>query len=87
MDKLDPRKFGLDGRTVLEWVDDHTMALVMDRKTRILLADTERILAKINKIHEIQADTDIVIKTSAPVCSKAVSFLDKSGVSIYPIMH
>jgi len=85
MDKPDPREFGLDGNTVLEWVDDHTLALVMDRKTRILLADGKRILAKVDKIHAVRADTDIVIRTSAPVCSKAVSFLDKSGVLIYPL--
>lgn len=85
MDKPDPRDFGLDGKTVLEWVDDHTLALVMDRKTRILLADSKRILAKIDTIHAVRADIDVVIRTSAPVCSKAVSFLDKSGVLIYPL--
>ncbi len=43
---IDPKQFGLPPRTVLEQIDDSTMALVVNRKSRIIMKDGEKIVEK-----------------------------------------
>jgi hypothetical protein len=83
MNRVDPKEYGLHARTVLEQVDEHTVALVMDRKSRIIMADGRRIVEKVEKIQQARPKLTIVLKTSAPVCSKTVTFLEKSGITIH----
>lgn len=78
---LDPKSYGLPYRTVLEEHGDG-VALVMDRKSRIVMADGRRIVAKVEKLRETIGDTEVVFKTSAPVCSKTKVFLDKQGIVV-----
>ena len=68
--KLDPKEFGLPPRTVVEQVDGDTIALVIDRKSRIIMADGKKILEKLRKIRSTQPLINIALKTTAPVCSK-----------------
>ena len=82
MIRVDPKKFALPARTVLEQVDDQTLALIMDRKSRIIMADGRKILEKIKKIHNLQPGIRIILKTSAPVCSKTLTLLHRSGLTI-----
>lgn len=79
---LNPKQFGLHVRTVLEQVDDKTIAIVIDRKSRIIMADGRKILARAGKIKKALPDTSVVLKTSAPVCSKTVRFLEDEGIKI-----
>lgn len=79
---LNPKQFGLPGRTMLEQVDDKTIAIVIDRKSRIIMADGSKILARAGKIKQALPDTSVVLKTSAPVCSKTVRFLEDEGIKI-----
>ena len=83
MNRIDPKEFGLHARTVLEQVDEHTVALVMDRKSRIIMADGRKIEEKAAKIQKVRPKLTVVLKTSAPVCSKTVTFLEKSGITIH----
>jgi hypothetical protein len=83
MNRIDPKEFGLHARTVLEQVDEHTVALVMDRKSRIIMADGRKIVEKAAKIQKIRPKITVVLKTSAPVCSKTVIFLQKGGITIH----
>lgn len=82
MNTLDPKKFGLTARTVLEQVDDKTIALVIQRKSRIIMADGKRIREKLRKIREQEPGAAFVLKTNAPVCSKTRLFLEQEGISI-----
>lgn len=80
--RLDPKKYGLYPRTVLEQVDINTVAIVIDRKSRLVMADGRKTAHKVLKIQEIQPEVIVVLKTSAPVCHKTVKFLKKEGIRI-----
>jgi len=79
---LDPKQFGLPPRTVLEQVDDCTIAIVINRKSRIIMADGEKIIEKAAKIKEAIPSTLVALKTTAPVCSKTMALLSASGVDV-----
>ncbi len=80
--KLDPKEFGLPARTVIEQIGDDTIALVVDRKSRIIMADGKKILEKLNKIKNDQSGVGIALKTTAPVCSKTKAFFKSEGIRL-----
>ena len=79
---IDAKEFGLPSRTILEQMDAKTIAIVMDRKSRIIMADGKKILAKAEKIKQQLPDVQIVLKTTAPVCSKTIRFLEDEGIKL-----
>ena len=83
--RLDPKKFGLTARTVIEQHDEDTIAIVIKRKSRIIMADGNKILEKATKIKEAAPSISVVLKTSAPVCSKTRLFLEDTGIQIVTI--
>jgi hypothetical protein len=85
MKVLDPKKFGLHYSTVLEEIDEQTMALVMNRKSRIVMADGKKILDKVQKIQHKKPGVRVLLKTSAPVCSKTLALLAEQGVKVYSL--
>ena len=85
MNRVDAKKFGLHARTVLEQVDDATLALVIDRKSRIIMADGRKIVDKKAQILKRQPDLQVILKTSAPICSKTRKFLEQADISVYPL--
>jgi hypothetical protein len=82
---VDPADYGLPKTTVLS-EHDGGIALVVNRKSRIVMADGQRILTKVTKIRNKVAGVDIVLKTSAPVCTKTKTFLAEHGIAVlgYP---
>ena len=82
---INPKEFGLHARTTLVQVDEHTVALVIDRKSRIIMADGRKIMEKVAKIRLAQPELNIILQTSAPVCSKTSSFLQEAGIVIQPL--
>ena len=80
MDRLDPQEFGLPARTVLARVDDKTLALVIDRKSRIIMADGKKILERVEQIRRVRPGVRVQLMTSAPLCSKTRTFLQRAGV-------
>lgn len=79
---LSPKEFGLPPRTVLEQLNKQAIAIVIDRKSRIIMADGRKILEKAKKIGERRPDAKVSLKTSAPVCSKTVRYLESAGIEI-----
>ena len=79
------KDYGLPPRTVLEQLDDDIFAIVVDRKSRIVMADGRKILDKCEKIRQVNSAAKVVLKTSAPVCSKTLKLLESSGVSVIPV--
>ena len=79
---IDPRRFGLPPRTVLEHIAPNVWAIVIKRKSRIIMADGRKILEKAAKIRKVQPGFRVVLKTAAPVCSKTVKFLEGEGVEV-----
>ena len=58
------------------------LAIVIIRKSRIIMSDGKKILEKTEKIKEALPKAKISLKTSAPVCSKTTVFLKKNGIDI-----
>ena len=80
--KISPKDFGLHARTLLEQIDDTTIAIVINRKSRIIMADGRKILEKALKIKAVQPSFTVVLKTTAPVCSKTSKFLEAEGIQL-----
>ncbi len=78
--QIDPEEFGLPPRTVIEPVSSNHYALVISRKSRIIMSDGKKLLAKIEKIRNAHPGTRVSIKTSAPVCSKTKKYLESHTI-------
>lgn len=80
--ELNPKEFGLPARTLLEQIDDDTIAIVINRKSRIIMADGKKILEKAQKIKDVQPSVTVVLKTTAPICSKTIKFLESERIQL-----
>ncbi len=80
--KLNPKEFGLPARTLLEQRDHSLIVIVMNRKSRIVMADGKKILEKARKIKRVRASATVVLKTTAPLCSKTKRFLETEGIQL-----
>ena len=49
-DRIDPKKYGLTPRDQIRRIDATHWALVMNRKSRIIMADGRRILEKADRL-------------------------------------
>jgi hypothetical protein len=79
---IDPKKFGLHPKTVIEDIAKDHLAIVINRKSRIIMSDGKKILEKAEKIKEALPGSTISLKTSAPLCSKTTAFLKEHGIEI-----
>jgi len=80
--KLESKKFGLPASTVLEELADDQITIVIDRKSRIIIADGRKILEKADKIKAIRPSATVRLRTTAPVCSKTKKYLEDAGVQV-----
>ncbi|MBT8333703.1 MAG: hypothetical protein HKP41_11850 [Desulfobacterales bacterium] len=83
--RRDPQEYGLPARTIIEQIDPHTVALLIDRKSRIIMADGKKVLEKVKKIKHVRPAMVVALKTSAPVCSKTKKFLEAEGIQLISI--
>lgn len=81
-ERVNPKIYGLPPKTVLEELDYNTIALVINRKSRIIMADGNRILQKISKIKAVEPDMKVIFKTTAPICSKTRTLLENSDIHV-----
>jgi hypothetical protein len=82
MMNLSPKEYGLAARTVLEQTDDNTIAIVMNRKSRIIMADGKKILEKAQAIKSAKPTLNVALKATAPICSKTIKFLEAEGIQL-----
>ena len=80
--KLDPKEFGLPARTVIEEAGKGQLVLVINRKSRLIMADGRKILARVGKIRKVRPGCQVSLRTTAPVCSKTVKFLAENNIEI-----
>ena len=80
MRKVDPKTFNLKNRVVIE-EEKNTLTLVVNRKSRIIMKDGRRLLDQIRQIKKV-SNKEVLIFTTAPVCSKTKSFLNSNSVEI-----
>ena len=79
---IDPKKFGLTGKTVIEKLGKSHYALVLDRKSRVIIADGKKLIEKAQKIKAVEPGTKISLKSTAPVCSKTIRLLAGHGIEL-----
>ena len=79
---LDPKEFGLPPKTVIEEIGSNNLAIVISRKSRVIMSDGRKILEKAEKIRKLHGGTKISLKISAPLCSKTKRFLEEHGLSV-----
>ncbi|RUM44864.1 MAG: hypothetical protein DSY80_03935 [Desulfocapsa sp.] len=80
--ELTAKEFGLPARTVLAQVDEQTIAIVMKRKSRIIMADGKKIVEKARKIQQTLPAAKVILQTTAPVCSKTIKFLENNDIQV-----
>ena len=79
---VDPKKFGFHPSTKIEQVDGTHFILRIERKSRIIMKDGEKILEKVSFIKASIPDAVVSVFTTAPVCSKTKRFLESHGIGI-----
>lgn len=79
---LEAKTFGLPPGTVLEQAGSATIAIVMRRKSRIIMADGRKIVEKAGKIRQVRPEVTVALKTSAPLCGKTRTFLEGEGIQV-----
>ena len=83
--KVDPKEFSLPGKTVIEQIFENHLALVVSRKSRIIMKDGLNILHQADMIKSVMPGVKVSLMTSAPVCSKTIKFLGENNVDIIPV--
>ena len=78
----DPKSLGLPSRNIVEEVNRDTLALVIERKSRIIMADGIKILTKVNKIKAAKPNMNVILKTTTPICSKTLQLFEKKGLEV-----
>ncbi|UCD65388.1 MAG: hypothetical protein JSW69_04995 [Deltaproteobacteria bacterium] len=81
-DYVDPKSLGLHPRLLVAEIDKNTLAIVINRKSRIIMADGKKILANITKIKKAKPGKKVIVKTTAPVCSKTLQYLGDQGIEV-----
>ena len=79
---LDPKSLGLPSRNIVEEVNKDTLALVIKRKSRIIMADGIKILAKVSKIKTAKPNMNVILKTTTPICSKTLQLFENKGLEV-----
>ena len=82
MKHIDPKRYNLSSRTILRQIGKNNISIIIDRKSRIIMKDGQRIMEQAQAIHRINSNMIITVLTSAPVCSKTRSFLLEKNIYI-----
>jgi hypothetical protein len=73
--RLNSKDFGLNIHTKL-FLDDDKIIYLIDRKSRIIKKDTEKIIKNIN-ILKMNTDKNILLFIKTPTCSKSLDILNE----------
>ncbi len=79
---IDPKEFGITGKTVIEQVGKNHYAIVISRKSRIIMTDGRKLLDKFKLIKKALPGVRLSLKTTTPVCGKTIFFLKDHKIDI-----
>ena len=80
--QIDPKKFGISGKTFIEQVGKNHYTIVVSRKSRIIMSDGKKLLEKFNLIKKTKPGARLSLKTTTPVCGKTTVFLKDHNIDI-----
>jgi len=78
---VDPKEYNLHPRTVLEDLGKKHFAIIIDRKSRIIMSDGKKIKEKAGLLLKNNIKK-VSLKTNAPVCSKTIKYLSDFKINI-----
>jgi len=82
MIKIDPQIYNLPSRVKLFEDSKKNIFISIDRKSRIVMKDGLRILEIVNNIKKKKSNQKVNLLTSAPICSKTITFLTSNNIFI-----
>ena len=85
MRKVDPKAFNLSSRINIQENDKNEVFFIIKRKSRIIMKDGIKIFNQTQKVKEKRPDVRFFLKTSAPVCSKTIKYLNQREIEIFDI--
>ena len=85
MRKLNPKVFNLSNRVNIQENDKKEVFFIIERKSRIIMKDGIRIFNQTQKVKEKRPNVRFFLKTSAPVCSKTIKYLNQREIEIFDI--
>lgn len=83
--KVKPEEFGLPAKTNLEMAGEGTVAIVIARKNKIILADGKRVVEKAQTIKRAQPQMSVVLKTTAKLCGDVRRYLQWEGIDVIEV--
>ena len=81
MVNIDPKKYGLHPRVKLKGSGKEIFILI-ERKSRVIMKDGNRILQMAEKIKQASPTKKISVLSTAPVCRKTEQLLLKNNITV-----
>ena len=78
---LDPKKYNLNSRVLIEEKSPGHIAIVVKRKSRVIMKDGVRLLAQAKAIQKTTPNIKVSLETYAPICSKTKTFLLSKNIN------
>ena len=85
MKNIDPTQYNLSSRVDLRQDHSGDLLIIIDRKSRIIMKDGIRVLEMVKKINKIDPKKNILVRTSAPICSKTKKLLLENNITTKPL--
>ena len=85
MKNIDPTQYNLSSRVDLRQDRSGDLLIIIDRKSRIIMKDGIRVLEMVKKINKIDPKKNILVRTSAPICSKTKKLLLENSIVVNPL--
>ena len=82
MKPIDPKTYNLSPRTKLLEDNKGSLFVVVDRKSRVVMKDGQKIVKIAEDIKKVSQNKKISLLTSAPVCSKTKKHLLKCSIPV-----
>ncbi|MBF0274151.1 MAG: hypothetical protein HQK84_02850 [Nitrospinae bacterium] len=82
MEIIDPKKYGITGKTLIKKVGNSSYLLEIKRKSRLIMADGKKIVDKVIQLRAIEGAVKVSLETNAPVCSKTIAFLKSNNIEV-----
>ncbi len=79
MKNIDPKNYNLHPRVKVLGKDKRVF-IVIDRKSRVIMKDGHRIVKMAKQINQVEADKEVSVLSSAPVCKKTKKFLLENNI-------
>jgi len=79
---VNPKLFGLHPATKLAQSGEKQFIIIMNRKSRIIMKDGEKIVQKAARIIEKVPGAIVSLQTTAPVCSQTKALLKANKVML-----